>query len=131
MRCPREAVPQRRARSLLAIALLLPGAGFLQAAGANPVTLVASAALLLTATGVVLTALRPVAIVLRSGIIIAGVFGSSASMISWSEIVRIESLDGSVSLTTVGRALYQIQMDSRAARFLSRMAERVLSTGER
>jgi len=122
-------ISQRRARSLLGIALLIPGAGFLQATGANPVTLVAAAALLLIATGVVYTALRPVAIVLRSGIIITGVFGSSASMISWSEIVRIESIDGSVSLTTAGRTLYQIQIDSRAARFLSRMAERVLSTG--
>jgi len=124
-------ISQRRARSLLGIALLVPGAGFLQATGANPVTLVAAAALLLAATGVVFTALRPVATVLRSGIIIAGVFGSSASMISWSEIVRIESTDGLVSLTTAGRTLYQIQIDSRTARFLSRMAERVLSAGER
>ena len=124
-------VHQRRARCLLGIALLLPGAGFLQAAGLNPITIGASGVLVLIAAGVIHDALRPVAIVIRSGILLAGTFGHRASSVSWSEIVRVESAGVVVSLTTTGRMLYQIQVDPRAARFLSRMVERALSSGRR
>ncbi|MEE8441959.1 MAG: hypothetical protein V3S41_09570 [Spirochaetia bacterium] len=120
---------RRRARCLLAVALLLPGAGFLQAGGVNSITIVASGALLLAAAGVVYDALRPVVIVIRAGIMIAGAFGYGAAGISWNQIVRVELTGGVVSLTTTGRMLYQIEVDLRAARFLSRMAEYVLSSG--
>ena len=120
---------QRRARCLLAVALLLPAAGFFQAAGVNPITIGASVVLVLTAVGFVYDSLRPVAIVIRSGILIAGTLGHGVSSVSWSEIVRVESTGGVVSLTTSGRSLYQIQVDTRAARFLSRMVEHALSSG--
>lgn len=120
---------QRRARSLLAVAVLLPGAGFLRAAGVNPITVVASAALVLTAAGLVYDALRPIAIVIRSGVLIPGALGHEAASVSWGEIVRVESTGGVVSLTTNGRSLYQIQVDTRAAQFLSRMVEHALSSG--
>ena len=117
---------QRRARCLLAIALLLPGAGFFQAAGVNPITIGASILLVLVAAGIVYDSLRPVAIIIRPGILIAGTLGHGVSSVSWSEIARVESTDGLVSLTTTGRILYQIQIDPRAARFLSRMVERAV-----
>lgn len=121
---------QRRARCLLAIALLLPGAGFFQAAGVNPITIGASVVLVLAAAGIVYDSLRPVAIVIRAGILIAGTLGHRVFSVSWSEIVRVETADGVASLTTTGQILYQIQIDPRAARFLSRMVEHTLASGE-
>jgi hypothetical protein len=121
-------IQQRRARCLLGIALLLPAAGFIQAAGLNPVTGFASAVLLLGFIAVVIMALRPVIVVLRSGILIFGSFGQPTASVAWGEIVRVESTDGVVSLTTSGKALYQIQVDTRTAGFLSRMIEQSISS---
>jgi len=120
-------VHQRRARLLLAIALLLPAGGFLDAAGINPVTVLASGALVVGSLFIAIAALRPVAVVLRTGIIIAGTIGSPSTGLSWKEIVRVEQIDDVVSVETVGNSIYQIQLDRRAARFLSRMIAHALT----
>ena len=118
---------QRRARCLLAIALLLPGAGFVQAGGLNPVSIGASGVLVAAAILVVIMALRPVAVVLRSGILIMGSPSQPATSIGWGEIVRIESEAGVTGVTTRGKMLYQLALDARGERFVSRMVEHTLS----
>ena len=90
-------------------------------------TIFASGALLCASIVVVTMALRPVATVLRSGIVLAGVFGQLATSLAWDEIVRIESADDVVSITTRQKRLYQLQVDLRTAAFLSRMMERRIS----
>lgn len=120
-------IHQRRARCLLGIALLLPAAGFMQAAGLNSVTIFASAILVLGFATVVIMALRPVATLLRSGMIITGSLGQSATIIAWDEIVRIEPTGDVVSITTRRKMVFQIQIDLRAVGFLSRMVGRTLS----
>lgn len=119
-------VYQRRARCLLAVALLLPGAGFLSAAGLNPVSVTATATLLLAALVIVWDALRAVAVVIRSGVLIPGTLGHRAHAVGWDEIVRVDADGQVVSIATRGELLYQLQLDARAARLLSRMIERRL-----
>ena len=126
---------QRNARILLAAALLIPAAGFLQAAAARlasasrpdigaSVGLVAAAVLAALAVLAVYDALRPVAIVTRHGIGIAGTLGSQPTWIAWSEIVRVEDDGGVVSIETRGRQLYQLGLSARAARFIAARVER-------
>jgi hypothetical protein len=120
---------QRRARTLLGIALLLPAAGFLNAAGPNPISLFATGLLFVAAVLVVYDALRPVAVVVRTGILVMGSLGHRAHALSWTEIVRVDFDGALVSITTMSEQLYQLQIDRRAARLLSRMVERRLVSG--
>lgn len=123
-------VSQKRARVLLGIALLLPAAGFLRAAGVNPITVTASAVLVVAAVAVTADALRAVAVILPSGLLIRGSLGRPGTAISWNEIVRVEEPDlGVVSISTRGKAIYQIQLDTRAAGIMSRIVERRISSG--
>ncbi len=119
---------QRRARTLLGIALLLPAAGFLNAAGPNPISLFATGLLVAAALLIVYDALRPVAVVVRTGILVAGSIGHRAHALSWSEIVRVDFDGAIVSIATINEQLYQLQIDARAAQLLSRMVERRLTS---
>ena len=129
---------QRNVRILLAAALLIPAAGFLPAAvaglapGSSPdigasVGLVAVAVLAALAGIAVFDAVRPVVIVTRLGIGIAGRIGAQPTWIAWSEIVRVEADAGVVSIETRGRQLYQLGLSSRAARFIAGRVERQMS----
>ena len=120
---------QRNARVLLAIALLLPAGGILQAAGVNPVSAAASVLCAFAAAFILYDSLRPVLTVLRSGLLISGALGQRATSISWNEITRVEESPGAVSISTRGAAIFQLHVDSRAARFLCRMVERQLLAG--
>lgn len=121
---------QRRARVLLATALLLPAAGFFRAAGINPITIAASAMLLVAAAFVTADALRVVAVIVPSGLLVRGSLGRPETAISWNEIVRVEEPDvGVVSISTRGKAMYQLQLDARAAGVMSRIVERRISSG--
>jgi hypothetical protein len=124
-------VAARRARSLLALALLLPAAGFLSAAGPNPVTIATSAAFAALAVVTFYSALRPIAVVVRSGLLITGAFGQPNHALSWGEIVRVERDDDVVGIATSNEKLYQLQLDPRAALLLSRMIERHIVAGAR
>ena len=112
---------QRRARTL-------PAAGFFEAAGLNPVAVGASVVFALAAALTVFDAHRPVAVVLRSGLLIAGRLGQGYTSLSWTEITAIDSDHAMVSITTSGRQMYQLHIDSRAAGFIARMTRRMLFT---
>ncbi|MFW5745049.1 MAG: hypothetical protein ACOC2D_17390 [Spirochaetota bacterium] len=115
---------QRNVRILLAFALIIPAAGVTQLSGTNPASLFLTVVLTLLAAWSVYDAYRWIAVVTRYGIGIAGVVGTGTTWLAWGEITRVEVEGMVVSLTTRGRAIYQIQIDPRAARFLARMVER-------
>lgn len=114
---------QKRARTLLAIALLLPPSGVIGAAGLNPIS-VTFLAICVAGAGFILgNTFRPVVTALRHGILIAGSAAVPEAAVAWVEITAVEVQDGVVSLTA-GDTMYQLQVDSRSAAFLGRMAER-------
>ncbi|TVQ22356.1 MAG: hypothetical protein EA382_12215 [Spirochaetaceae bacterium] len=118
---------QRNVRVLLAFALAIPSAGLFQVSGTNPVTVLVAG---LTIAGIVLVvwdAYRWIVVITRYGIGVAGTFGSPTEWLTWAEIVRVELDEPVVSITTRDQRLYQLQLDTRVARLLSRMVERNLS----
>ena len=126
---------QRNVRILLAAALLVPAAGFFPAAAratfpaADPgafVPVVAVGVLALLALVCIYDALRWVVLITVHGIGIAGTFGTGTTWIAWTEIVRVETHDGTAVLATKGQQLYQLELSSRMAGFLCRMVKRHL-----
>lgn len=115
---------QRNVRILLAFALLLPAGGVAQAAGPNPVSWALTASLVIAALLTVFDAYRRVLIVTRQGIGIVGTLGMGVTWLAWGEILQVEVDGVVVSITARGNAVYQAQLDERAARFLGRMIER-------
>jgi hypothetical protein len=115
---------QRSVRILLAFALVIPAASVTQVAGPNPVSLLLSLVLVALAGLSVYDAFRRIVVVTRYGIGIAGVITAATTWLAWGEIVRVDTEGPVVSLTTRDRAVYQVQIDSRAAALLTRMVER-------
>jgi hypothetical protein len=115
---------QRNVRILLAFALVIPAAGVTQVSGTNPASLFLTVVLTVLAAWSVYDGFRWIAVVTRYGIGIAGVVGMGTTWLAWGEITRVEVEGMVVSLTTRDRAIYQIQIEPRAARFLARMVER-------
>ena len=115
---------QRNVRILLAFALVIPAAGVTQVSGTNPASLFLTVVLAVLAAWSVYDGFRWIAVVTRYGIGIAGVVGMGTTWLAWGEITRVEVEGMVVSLTTRDRAIYQIQIEPRAARFLARMVER-------
>jgi len=118
---------QRNARILLSFALLIPAAGIIQAAGPNEISVGVAVVLVLLAMVTFYDAVRRVAVITRQGIGIAGTLGSGTAWLAWQEILRIQVTDSVVSLTTRGRAIYQLQLDPRVARLVGRMVERQIT----
>jgi hypothetical protein len=118
---------QRHVRVLLAFALVIPSAGLFQLSGTNPVTLVVAGLTIAGVGLVVWDAYRQVVVITRYGIGVAGTIGSPTEWLTWAEIVRVEVDEPVVSITTRDQRLYQLQLDLRVARLLSRMVERHLS----
>jgi hypothetical protein len=119
---------QRNARVLLAFALLIPAAGFLTVAGPNTVSLTAVSSLVLLAFVSLYDALRVAVVVNRYGIGIAGALFSPMRWFAWSEIVQVETDAPIVALTTRSRELFQVHVDTRAARFITAMVGRTIMT---
>jgi len=115
---------QRSVRILLAFALLIPAGGIIQAAGVNEVSTIVGLIFVALAGLSLYDALRHVAVITRHGIGIAGTLGARTAWLAWQEILQIDVEDGVVSLTTRGRAMYQLQLDQRAANVMGRMVER-------
>jgi hypothetical protein len=126
----RRTPSQQRARTLLAVALLLPAAGFLQAAGINPVSVAGVIVCAVASFAAALSAIRPILIVLRVGITIPGSLGRPATSLGWREVKSVETTGGLVSLTTTSRVMYQLQLGTRGAEFLNRMVARNLLAGK-
>ena len=118
---------QRNVRVLLAFALVIPSAGLFQVAGTNPVTVAVAVLTIVAVVLVVWDANRQVVVITRYGIGVAGTFGSPTDWLTWGEIVRVELDEPVVSITTRDQRHYQLQLDARVARLLSRMVERHLS----
>ena len=121
---------QQRARTLLSLSLLLPAAGFLQAAGINPISVGGAMIFVIASLVAAYAAFRPILVILRSGITIGGALGSSSVSLSWREIKHVELTPGAVSLTTTGLQMYQIQVNRRTGEFICRMVERALLSGD-
>ena len=118
---------QRNVRVLLAFALVIPSAGLFQVAGTNPVTVAVAVLTIVAVVLVVWDANRQVVVITRYGIGVAGTLGSPTDWLTWGEIVRVELDEPVVSITTRDQRHYQLQLDARVARLLSRMVERHLS----
>lgn len=118
---------QRNVRVLLAFALVIPSAGLFQVAGTNPVTVAVAVLTIVAVVLVVWDANRQVVVITRYGIGVAGTLGSPTDWLTWGEIVRVELDEPVVSITTRDQRHYQLQLDARVARLLSRMVERNLS----
>jgi len=112
---------QRRARVLLALAVLLPAAGILQVSGINPLSLSLAAISLIAAVWIAADTVRPTATATRYGILIRGPIGRPPDAVSWTEVVRVEELPGLVCLTTRGKVQHQIRTGTRTAEFIGRM----------
>ncbi len=118
---------QRNVRVLLAFALVIPSAGLFQVSGTNPVTIAVAGLTIAAIALVIWDAYRQVVVITRYGIGVAGTIGSPTEWLTWGEIVRVELDEPVVSITTRDQRLYQLQLDARVARLLSRMVERHLS----
>jgi hypothetical protein len=88
------------------------------------VSIVASVLLAGLAVVLIMDAVRPTATVVRHGLLVRARLGGAPETIGWSEIVRIEMSHGAVGLTTLGKNIYQLHVDDRAAAFLGRMVQR-------
>ncbi|HKJ85399.1 MAG TPA: hypothetical protein VKA06_04950 [Spirochaetia bacterium] len=123
---------QRNVRILLAFALLIPAGGIVQAAGANEVSIIVGLIFVALAGLSLYDAARHLAVITRHGIGIVGTLGSRTVWLAWGEILQIDVTDGVVSLTTRDRAIYQLQLDYRAASVMGRMVERqIVGRGQR
>jgi len=119
---------QRNVKLLLAFAILIPAAGFLEAAGSNPISVSAAGILALVAAAVAVDAVRFIVLVTRQGIAIRRTLGSGLVWLSWTEIVRVAAVDAVLVLETRGRVIYQLQMTPRSAAFVARMVCRQIRT---
>ena len=114
---------QRRARWLLAIAILLPAAGLFQASGINPLSVFFASLCIVASLWLAIDTARPTATVTRHGILIRGPLGRVPDAVSWSEVVRVEEEPGLIRIGTRGKVEYQVLANSRVARFISRRTE--------
>ena len=121
-----------RSRLLLALAVLIPVAGFFQVAGPNPITLTAGAILAALALAIVYDALRPVLVMSRRGLVIRRVFGSGDIVLPWDAIETVDAEYEIVSITTkrtasqLHQSIYQLELNERSTAVISRTFERSL-----
>lgn len=117
----------RRARVLLAAALLIPAAGFFQAAGVNPLSITAALLLGAGALALLVDAVRPVLTVSRSGLVVRRLIGAGDQVLPWREITQLEVVDEVISVTTRDQSVYQIELTARTAAFVGRIHHRALA----
>ena len=115
---------QRRSRTLLAFALVIPAAGIVSAAGANSVSVTAATAFVALAVITIYDAGRVVLIVTRHGLGIAGPLFASIRWFAWTEVVEIDADAPVVSITTTGREMFQMFLEPRTAVLVASMVRR-------
>jgi hypothetical protein len=135
----------RRSRLLLAIAVLLPAAGFFQAAGVNPLTTTAAIVLVAAAALIVADACRAVLVMTRHGLIIRQLFGSGSRELLWADVDRAEVHGPVIELQSrrfesgrpratrhapaQARSVFQLDLGKRAASAVARCHQRNLISG--
>ena len=127
--------------------MLLPAAGFVQAAGANPLTLTATVMLSVVSAMTMVNAYRSVLIMTRDGLIIRQLFGGGSRELLWADVKRAEShgpvielesrpYGAGASRTTAyppaqPRSVFQLDVGERAALAIARCYRRKLVSGGR
>lgn len=106
--------------------MLIPAAGFLQAAGVNTITLTAATTLAIAGLVIAVEALRSVMTVTRDGLIIRRRMGGGDVVLVWADIEKVKVESALLVVTTKSRSVYQLELTERAAALVGRSFQRSL-----